>query len=60
MGTVLEGTAYAGPPPNWVFPDVITINSTDDYSSPNTSALSYRSNDGRVLDFKTFNLNQSL
>ena len=55
--SMLEGTAYIGPPPRWRFPDLITVNGTD-YRSPNTSALYYKSADGQVLDLG-FQLNNS-
>lgn len=44
-----KGNAYAGPPPQSRYPDIITINGTD-YHSTNTSALNYQSADGQPLD----------
>ena len=49
MKSNLQGTAYAGPPPLWRYPDVIRVNGTD-YHSMNVSALYYQSTDGQTLN----------
>ena len=44
-----RGIAYIGPPPHSRYPDVITINSAV-YRSTNTSALTFRSESGQILN----------
>ena len=44
-----HGTAYIAIPPQWTYPDQITVNGTD-YHSANTSALEDFDTNGKYVD----------
>ena len=49
-----KGTFYAGPPPRWVYADMITVNGTE-YTNHEHGGLVYQSVDGAVLNYTEWN-----